>query len=501
MDTASPAPAAAGSRTRPAALWLGPDPLPPSLKELAEAGWRVERRDEPVLEEGEIALWTLVVADGRNEQRALEHLAEVRWRVPVATRVLLAGALSGESAMQAINEAQVQLVLPPETRGPALLAALGSWGDLAEANRDRLRAAMDRASELESRVRERTAMLARAKREWEATFDSLTTPVAVVDSGLRVRRANLAWAQQTAMSVAELIGQPCWRKFDRTSPCVNCPVPESSAAQGPVTRDVAFGERLLEVTSQPFVEGGAERFHVVSVVDVTEARNRIDFRLRLARQAAVGRLAGAVAHELNNPLSGVLAFAQLMRRERSRSSEDQESLQLIEDSAQRCKAIVESLQRFTGSAGEAQLLPVDGRQVLRDTLMLFRPLLKRRGSTQLVVRPEPEHLPSLLADAVALGHTLFDLLQHRAEALPSAGGRLEVGVEAGPQHIAFRIIDTAPPLDVEEAAALLDTAVGRDEPLGRAARLATGLRGSLTHSRTEESGNAFLLRLPLENEP
>src|SRR5712692_10093148 len=98
---------------------------------------------------------------------------------------------------------------------------------------------------------------------------------------------------------------------------------------------------------------------VCSYRDVTEERAMTRGLIDTEKMAAVGQLAGGVAHEINNPLGGILAFAQLMRRDAGRPPADIESLAMIEESALRCKRIVESLLRSSRRSQPADRQPCD----------------------------------------------------------------------------------------------------------------------------------------------
>jgi two-component system NtrC family sensor kinase len=275
-----------------------------------------------------------------------------------------------------------------------------------------------------------------AKRQWERTFDAISEPLMIVDGGYVIKRANLALADELGMAIQRVVGGKCHELRAASAqrfvgagavPCAGCPVAEAQrcgvAADGEVRSAHGRTYTLRAFPVAGDAPGDAEKLTVCHYHDVTDERLMTRELASTERLAAIGRLAGGVAHEINNPLGSILAFTQIMQRQATTEAERKEYLADIEVSALRCKAIVESLLRFSRQASGTERRSLLVNDVVRDAVRAFAAREPERAQPARLLLGE--RVPPLLGDAGQLQQVVTHLL---ANALDSGGRRGEVEI-------------------------------------------------------------------------
>ncbi len=182
-----------------------------------------------------------------------------------------------------------------------------------------------------------------------------------------------------------------------------------------VRKDGSVAETIMR-SSALRDESGAFRFSLGVVEDVTE-RKRLEAQLLLAdRMASIGTLAAGVAHEINNPLSFILANVDFSIGELRRTGADPEILRALEDTksgGKRVCEIVRDLKSFSRETNDDKGL-LDLRKVLQTTIGIASNEIRHRA--QLVV-DEGEVAP-ILASEHRISQVVLNLLINAAQAIP-----------------------------------------------------------------------------------
>lgn len=274
---------------------------------------------------------------------------------------------------------------------------------------------------------------------------------------------------------------------------------------------VSWFELSVEGLRRP--EGGA----VVTHTDITsrkeaelEAQQQRRELAHLTRVAMLGELSGALAHELNQPLTAILSNAQAAQRLLARRPVDlAEVRDILQDIAKEDRRAGEVIQRLRAmlKKEEAKILPLDLNELVRDVLDLAHGDLITRNIA-LETRLEPR-LPLLHGDRVQIQQVLLNLILNACESMSTtrqAGERrltLVTGRDVD-EGLRLSVIDRGTGIPADEMDRLFEPffttkehGLGLGLPICRSIVTAHG--GHLWASNNEDGGATFHLTLPLLN--
>ncbi|MFN7903846.1 MAG: histidine kinase dimerization/phospho-acceptor domain-containing protein [Pseudobdellovibrionaceae bacterium] len=168
--------------------------------------------------------------------------------------------------------------------------------------------------------------------EWQETFISLQHPIALID-----RNYDLIQINQREDAKPKNYKKKCFEYlFQRSAPCEGCDRGQKFF--------IDTAEKSYEVSSQIIqLPRTSQEVYVNSYFDITEARNIHRKMLETAKAAELGLVGSSIAHEINNPLGGLLSYIQLIKMDLSKEDPYFKDFVELEDTTKRCVDIVRSL--------------------------------------------------------------------------------------------------------------------------------------------------------------
>lgn len=296
---------------------------------------------------------------------------------------------------------------------------------------------------------ERNVMITKAeetKTVWEASFDAVEDPVAILGADYRMLRANRAYGRFANIPLVKILGRDpevvAIEELER--------LPQDSSSEWTLERAGRHYRAYLDPIRDPL---GAGRF-VLRFHDISEERNLTEKILAKEQVAELGILVGSVAHEINNPIGGVLAIGQILQKDIAEGTPLREDIDNIVQAAERCRKIIQTMLSLVRKAEEtkAPLLVSECVQAALDLLGSEAKRLQVRVRAPEIVLGEQK----VVANRNRLLQVFFHLLQQsllalaeRKERQPDFEGFLRVDFIPGYGNVEVRIEDNGDPVKHE----------------------------------------------------
>ncbi len=275
------------------------------------------------------------------------------------------------------------------------------------------------------------------------------------------------------------------------------------------TRQVAGGDFNIAIASNSHDEIGVLGQSFNRMANELQARES-DLKSAQAalvqseKMAAFGQLGAGIAHEVKNPLAGILGYAQLALRKVDKESELAKQLKIIEKETKRCKTIIENLMKFSRQE-KAEKTSTDLNQVVEDAIAIVDHQL-----TLNKVRIEKnlsEKLPPIHGNGNQLQQVLMNLMINAQQAMPE-GGTVQISSRITDKIIEVSVKDNGPGMPDTVQQKIFEPFF-TTKPVGKGTGLGLSVSygivkdhmGEITLESTEGKGTTFTLSFPMHETP
>jgi PAS domain S-box-containing protein len=353
---------------------------------------------------------------------------------------------------------------------------------------------------LEKKIRE-------GKRQLEAIFDGIRDQLSIQAPDYQIRRVNRAVVEKYHTTFQELIGRKCYEAYyQKTLPCEKCPVAmtietkQLSSSMMKIPED----DITLRVFSYPILD---EKGNLSSVIeyshDITEEQRLQEQLIQSEKLAGIGILASGVAHEINNPLSGIIGMAEASLEEEDIST-IRSYLTDILNCGQRISEIVKGLRSYCRIAKQEEQTLIDMSDVLEESLKMIR-LAVKTSSVEVIKKFQPTD--KVVANLGEIQQVLTNLITNAFQAMHGKGGILTLSTRSLKDSVEVKVSDNGVGIPQKYLSKIFDpffttkkTGEGTGLGLNIVYRIVTKYGGTIDVESKEGSGTTFTLRFPTRRE-
>lgn len=341
----------------------------------------------------------------------------------------------------------------------------------------------------------------KSQKWWQNIIDAITDYLFVIDRNYKILRTNKAFADMFGKEPANIIMQPYYKLFGMDEPhewCISRSDKNNMCPRS-VEREINGMVYLISCFPIFFDEHDAV---VYIMKDITETRRLKDQVYHLDKLSSLGTLTSGVAHEINNPLTGIIGYTEMLLMKNEDETE-KKYLKNVYDSAIRCKRIVENMLTFSRQT-PAQRSLEDINEMIDKTIELHEYWLK---STNIEIVRDYGNFSAVSIDRQQMQQVILNLLINAEQAIADTDrrGRIEFRTEFDNESntVIITISDNGKGIPKEILPRIFDpffTTKPVNKGTGLGLSIAHGIiaeqGGSMEAESTEGEGTSFVIKLP-----
>ncbi|GAB4413229.1 MAG: hypothetical protein OHK0032_09290 [Thermodesulfovibrionales bacterium] len=296
-------------------------------------------------------------------------------------------------------------------------------------------------------IKDEEEELKRAKGKLRLIYDTIRDYILLTDKDLTVLEANRCFIEDMRLEESRVIGrvlchifgiedsskecpaEAAYRRMDYATAVSGdfCPVKRAIRDMSPVEMELKIGEKIYQWRSFPY-RGEAEgnEMAVVYIKDITEQRLLMQRLIQSDKLSSIGELVSGVAHELNNPLTSIMGFSELLLGE-AIDEKAKKRVGSIYESSQRCKRIIDNLLTFARVQKPERTYEDLNSLITKTVELKLYELRVNDIDVELDLDPS---LPRTMADGYQLQQVFLNLLNNAQHAIKDKGVRGKITIRS-----------------------------------------------------------------------
>lgn len=253
--------------------------------------------------------------------------------------------------------------------------------------------------------------------QFHTLLDAIPDMLLLLSPDLRVLWANRYAAFRLGMETSAMKGKYCYELWHRRyMQCEDCHVRRTfQTGEAEISQRTTANGGLFESRSFPIKDETGSVSNVIQIIsDVTEKVTLRAEAMRASHLASLGELAAGVAHEINNPINGIINYAQILVNNLERERKEGEIAGRIIKEGNRVAGIVRSLLSFARERKEGKA-PVSVTKILHEAITLTEAQIRKDG-TNLKIHLPPD-LPEIIASQQQIEQVFLNLISNARYAL------------------------------------------------------------------------------------
>jgi len=348
-----------------------------------------------------------------------------------------------------------------------------------------------------------------SKRNLEAIFDGIGDQLSIQSPDFVILRVNKSVIERHSTTFTDLIGRKCYEAYyQKTSPCEGCPLSVTIGTRQPASAILKFPETALvqQIFSYPVSDEKGKLLYLIEYVkDVTEEQRLQEQLIQSEKLAGIGILASGVAHEINNPLSGIIGMAEIALEEED-PSKNRSYLMDILTCGQRIGEIVNGLRAYSRTAKKEEMGAIDLHEILETSLKMVQ-LATKSVPVEVIKKFQP--IEKIKANPGEIQQIFTNLMTNAFQAMNGGRGQLILSSRSLKDFVEIKVSDSGVGISPKYLNQIFDPffttkKIGEGTGLGLniVYRIVTKHEGTIEVESTEGVGTTFTIKFPKwRNEP